>query len=309
MSLDLARLVGRSPNIVAAVGVTERDLARFAAVALAMTTSCSVLRFFDGSEPPPPSAEAAVVGRQAAKSRNPCLTAALESVEIDPRQPRNYRLAKARFDEGVALQSQGLHAEALERFQKAVGEDPTFGLAHLEAALSHLYTDNAHEALLKHLSAAIVLMPRNPRAQLQFAQLQKELGAPKLAEQHFGCAVELNPTLAPAHESLARLLLNEGRVAEAERRARVAVRLAPMKTTYRVLLADILTRRQQWTEAGAEVELAAQQVGRSAALYRRAAQLFAKGGAYTDADRLRAVADRIDPPPERRKLRPLLRRR
>ena len=239
----------------------------------------------------------------------PCVSEPLRTARIDRSQPRDFGRAKTAFDRGLTLQERGEHAEALVAFKKAVGADPTFGLAHLEAALSHLYTDNAHDALLSHLSAAVVLMPRNPRAQLQYARLQRELGESRLAETHFDCAVQISPALAPAHESLARLLLTQGRVEEAEQRARAAVGLQPTETTYRVLLADILTRREQWNEAGKEVELAARQVGRSAALFRRAAQLFARAGAEQDAQRMRAMADEIDPPPAKRRLRPLRRRR
>lgn len=234
-----------------------------------------------------------------------CQRAAVREVRIDQDRPRDFRRAKASFDRGLAHQKAGRPAEALAEFNRAIAADATFGLAHLEAAVSHLYTDNDRDELSAHLSAAVVLLPRNPRAQLQYARFQREVGNLDLAERHLGCALALAPTHAPTHEALARLLLVQDRAADAEARARSAVALAPTKTTYRVLLADILTRRQRFMEAGVEVEQAAKQVGRSAALYRRAAGLYAQGGATTDAARLRRIADKLDPPRQRRRLRPL----
>ena len=93
---------------------------------------------------------------------NPCLSAPMRAFAVDRSQPRDYRRARSVFDRGIALQHEGRHAEALALFNRAVTIDGTFGLAHLEAAVSHLYTDNAQDALRKHLSAAVVLLPPQP---------------------------------------------------------------------------------------------------------------------------------------------------
>ena len=304
MSLDHAGGVGRSPHTVGQIeGTSTPRVLWLAAVVITLVPACGWFDWLWSTKEAGPTRTP-----MAADPNDPCVAAAIKAAQIDREGPRDFREAKLAFDRGIGLQQNGRHAEALVEFRNAVAADPTFGLAYLEAAFSHLYTDNAPDALSRYLSSAVILLPKNPRAQLQFARFQREVGDAKLAERHFGCALAAAPQWATAHESLARLYLTQGRIDEAETRARSAVTLAPDETTYRVLLADVLSAREMWMEAGAEVERAAQQIGRSAALYRRAADLYARAGANGDADRLRAVADEIDPPPERRRLRPLRKR-
>ena len=288
------------------VGRISKRHRNFAGTWVLATTAATACGWLAGSRPnaAPPPGQARLP-----QPSNPCVSAPLKTAKIPNSAARDFRQAKRAFDRGLRRQEEGRHAEALEEFQRAVTADPTFGLAHLEAAVSHMYTDNAENKMLRHLSAAVVLLPKNPRAHLRYGQFQKEHGAMDLAERHLDCALDLAPELADAHEAMARLFLQQDRTAEAERRARSAVALAPTETTYRVLLADILSRRDRFKEAGVEVEQAARQVGRSAALFRKAAALYAQGGADDEAQRMRAAADKLDPPPTPRKYRPLRRRR
>lgn len=240
---------------------------------------------------------------------DPCTRSPRRWAQLDPGAPRRFSVAKPAFERGLALQQDGRHREARSAFKEAVSADPTFGLAHLEAGISHLFTDNAKGPMTTHLAAAVLLLPQNPRAHFRFAQVQQETGAPGVAEVHYRCALGLAPNYAPAHEALARLLLTRARLDDAEHHARTATALAPSEVTYRVLLAEVLTRKKRWLEAAVEVERAARQVSRSAALFRRAGDLYAEGGSDAQAARMRSQADILDPPPTRRTLRPLRRRR
>lgn len=226
-----------------------------------------------------------------------------------PDGPRDFFAAHEAFQWGTKHADESRPQAALEAFTRALAADPGFGLAHLGKAEAHLLTDNDTAAIRAHLATALVLLPDNPRAHLAYAGASAEAGAAEAAETHWGCALELKPGLSEAHAARARFRLNAGRAAEAEVDARAA--LAPDPTAYRLqlLLAEALEAQDRPRPAAEAVEAAAVTVSRSAALFRRAARLYAKAGAEADAARMTARADTLDPPAPARDLRPLKKRK
>lgn len=223
----------------------------------------------------------------------------------DPNAARKFLVAHEAFSTGETAAEAGDYATARSHFEAAVGADPQFGLGHLALAEAMLFTDHTPDQRQRHLAAAVVLLPDNPRAHLLFAGASAEIEAHEVAERHWRCALKLKPSLVEAHAELARHYLAHGQAPKAEKEARAALALEGDKYGHFVLLGRALEAQGRSKAAGAALEQAAEKVGRSAALYRQAARLYENGNAEDDAARMRAVADRLDPPSRPRDLRPL----
>lgn len=203
----------------------------------------------------------------------------------------------------------GDHTLAQQAYYRALEADPFLGLAWLEAAEVRLYTDNDVQERLRLLRQALVLLPQNPRAHQRIAETYDELADAERAEGHWRCALELRPDLLDARKRLAAQLAARGRHEEALQELERAVADAPRDLEVLLLLAEALESAGRTLDAAKVMETAAKQAERSASLYRRAAALFETAGNVVAAKRLRATADRLDPPPPERNLRPLPRSR
>lgn len=234
-----------------------------------------------------------------------CLAEPRAHADLAPGRPRSFLAAHEAFSEGQSAQAAGDMEAARAAFERAVTADPTHGLARIALAEAHWRTDNDAEAIRAHLAAAVLLLPENPRAHLRFADASAELGDLDAAVTHWRCALTLKPGLPAAHVALARHLLGAENPEEAEAHVRAALAEEPSDYRHHVLLAQALEGQARLDAAAAATARAAELVGRSAPLYRRAASLFDRAGAPERADRMRALADEIDPPRERRDLRPL----
>jgi tetratricopeptide (TPR) repeat protein len=206
---------------------------------------------------------------------------------------------------GLELMKTTEHPAAAAAFARAITADPFLGLAYLEGAETHLYTDNDAQEIKRLLVRALELLPANPRAHLRFGEVLHELGDNKLAEAHWRCALELRGDLIDARRQLGALLLATGRVEEAVRELQVAAEQEPDELQTQVVLANALEASGKTLDAAKAVEGAARIAGKSAALYRRAGQLYEVAGSFVAAKRVRALADRLDPPKKERQLRPL----
>ena len=118
--------------------------------------------------------------------------------------------------------------------------DPMHGLAQLELAKAHLYTDNDHHAMYRALGTAVQLLPTNPRAHTQYAQLAADSGASDVAIQHWRCALLLKPSLADARYAIARQYLARGKPALAEEEIRSALRSDESNAQAHVLLLSLI---------------------------------------------------------------------
>ncbi len=220
----------------------------------------------------------------------------------------NHKAAAQEFRRGLALAKEGDHIDAIAAFTTALRLDPRYGIAHLSKAESHLYTDNDQSKIGTHLERAVHLLPGNPRARLLYGDHTLELGDQATAERQWRCALELKPGFTDAHLRLARTFFEASNYHASEQELRRALKTAPEHAQVHVLLADVLIATGRTLDAAKHVESAARIVARSAALYRRAADLFAAAG-DAKSKPLRAIADQLDPPPAKRKMRDLRPRR
>lgn len=234
-----------------------------------------------------------------------CLVHPQRFAQLDLSQPRSFLRAHEAFARGRERMEAQEMAEAQAEFEQAVKADPSHGLARIALAETHWLTDNDVQVIRRHLAAAVVLLPENPRAHLRFADVSAELNDSEVAIQHYECALALSPGLARAHAQLGAQLMRAGRLAEAEEQLRAALKIEPEEYRHRIVLSQILEAEARPKDAAAEVERAAKLVKTSAALFRRAARLYDAAPAPADADRMRAAADALDPPAEARELRPL----
>jgi Tfp pilus assembly protein PilF len=255
-------------------------------------------------------------GARAILAANPGMNAACAAAfdairpppPLPPGRPRDTRRAEEEFARGVALSEQGDQTSARDAYDNAIAADPYHGLAYLGKAESHLYTDNDQVAIRSLLERAVELLPENPRVHLRFGEFFAEAGSKPLAEAEWRCAIELRKDLLEARLHLARLIFENGDPATAEHELRDAVAIAPADVQAHVLLGDVLEAEKKIIDAAKEIESAAQLAAKSAALYRRASTLYTAGGNLIAAKRTKKEADKLDPPPKIRKLRPLLKR-
>lgn len=117
---------------------------------------------------------------------------------------------------GTAYAQAGKTDEAIAALEEGVAAHP--GDASLQHALGRLLLSQgkAREAL-PHLEAAAQSKPDAADIQLDLGRARETLGELDLAEASFRKAVRLSPNLPRGHYALGRLLLREGKKAEAER--------------------------------------------------------------------------------------------
>jgi tetratricopeptide (TPR) repeat protein len=220
-------------------------------------------------------------------------------------KPRQSGLSYERLKEGVQLQQQGRHLDAVSAFESALSADLENGLAYLHLAESQVLLDEPPAVILAGLEKAVGLLPDNPRAHHHYAEALAQSGELQVAARHWRRALELRPDVAEARLGLAQVLEASKDLEGARTQLEAAATLDPGNVVIHVRLANVLEQLSNYRDAGDHAREAAQLSGASAPLYRRAADLFEKAEDRAEAQRLRAAADRIDPPPKQRKLREL----
>jgi tetratricopeptide (TPR) repeat protein len=266
---------------------------RIAELGLVWAASCA-------SGPPP------VEAAPAAPRTTECTEyPARQAQRPSPAGPRDFRAAQAAFTSGLALLEAERFDEATEVLARAVEADPTHALAHLAKAEAHLYGDGETDRMLVHLSQAVLLRPDNPRAHAQLGSVLSSAGESRLARVHLRCALDLRPDLHEARYRLAVIQLEAGAWTQAESTLSELARYQGPDVRNQTLLGRVYERQGRYEEAAAAVERAARLARSNPVLLRRAATLYAQAGLTEQAYRARARADAIDPPPDRRDLRPL----
>jgi predicted Zn-dependent protease len=144
---------------------------------------------------------------------------------------------------------------------------------------------------------------------MRYADLKAEMGEHEVAERHWLCSLAKKPNLNQARLNLARHLVHLGKRGPAEQQLRTLTTLDPNNLSAHVLMSQSLEARGALVEAGIWMERAAQTAGGVASLYRRSARIYEAGGRSSDALRVRTIADKLDPPVEKRSMRPLRKRR
>ena len=210
------------------------------------------------------------------------------------------------YHHGLQAAATGDHQTALQAFAQALATDPDHADAHLAKAKSHLQFDGDTEAIRHHLNQTIIRAPQNAEAQGLFANVLAHANDHEGATAHYRCALHLDPSRELVRVDLAAQLLQRGDFLRAEAELR-QVRAQNLRT--RSLLALALEGQGKLQAAAEVIKTAAEDLQTSPVLYRRAADLFARAQVLDQAEEMRAKADAIDPPPARRKMRPLVKAR
>lgn len=214
---------------------------------------------------------------------------------------RSATTARSALAEAQALADKGDWREAESRFLQALTEDPSLGLAHLGLAESLGYLGEDPERRRRHLGAAVLDLPNNPRAQEGFAFALEAAGDRAGALRQLRCALARKPTATDARHHAARLALSLEGPDEAQ--ALLDPLLDAPGPQHLLLAAEIRIAKQDASGAADAVERAAR-LAKSAPLFRRAAEAWARADAPDRERAAREEAERLDPAPTR-DLRPL----
>lgn len=206
--------------------------------------------------------------------------------------------------EGRALAGQGLHGEALSRFEEARKIAPSLGIAHLEAALSAQYMGASSVEVAQRLDEAVARMPSNPRAQYQRAALAEAGGDDETAIAGYRLALSLREDTMEVWMALARSLLRKGAVAEAREAYARAVSIEPDNTGAQLGLAESAERTGDLALAERALLAARRMLPESVTLQRQLIAFFERTGQLHKAQAARAAMERTKPRDQRR-LRPL----
>lgn len=194
---------------------------------------------------------------------------------------------------------------ALVALDKAILADPEHVLARLSAVELRLSLGEELERAARDLAPALKLAPDNSRAHLLAGQLAQQLGDAPRAGEHLSRAAKLKPDWDEPHFELADVWARLGRTDDAIAAGTRARQLSPDRLEVTMRLVDLLAGAGRPADAARELETAATRIGRSAPLFRKAAQLFEEAALPVDATRLRRIADTIDPPPVAKRTREL----
>lgn len=194
---------------------------------------------------------------------------------------------------------------ALAELDRAIAADPEHALARVHAAELRLELSEELPHADADLARAMVLLPDSPRAHLRAGQVAHALSDDTRAEKLLTRAATLKPDWADPQIALIDVLVRLGRAADAVGAATRARELAPERLDVATRLADTLSAAGRPADAAREMEVTAARFGRAAPLYRRAATLWDEAGSAADAARVRALADKLDPPPKPKKKRAL----
>jgi tetratricopeptide (TPR) repeat protein len=161
--------------------------------------------------------------------------------------------ARAQLNLGVELQHQGREAEAIARFERAVGVRPDYVAAHYSWGATLLAQGRVYEAI-ERLETALMFGPGHADAQLALGNALVQAGRAAEALSHFETSLELKPA-ADAHYNLAVVLAGLDRGAEAEKHLRQALRLDPGLLPARRRLGMVLAQSGRLEEAAGEFSM------------------------------------------------------
>lgn len=143
-----------------------------------------------------------------------------QALAIDPKMPGAY------LNLGIALRSQGKFAEACQSFKRATG----LRAAYSEAmdALAHAYIAlNDLPAAVQALSEIIAIWPNKAEIHSNLGSVYQAMGRPQDAIAAYEAALNINPRLGVALNSLGSAYLGQGNFEQAERCFRDCLATAP----------------------------------------------------------------------------------
>lgn len=105
------------------------------------------------------------------------------------------------FDQGDMLFEQGLYAEAIEEYQKAIKRKPDWASAHNNLGLAYS-KDNQQDLAIQEYNEAIRLDPNLGEAHYNLASLYYDRRSFNQAISSFKKALSINPNMPEAHYNL-----------------------------------------------------------------------------------------------------------
>lgn len=206
------------------------------------------------------------------------------------------------LDQALALEQQGDDAHAASTLDAVLSQQPTYGLAHLEAGRLALKRDDLGRARLE-LEIATALLPENPRAQFFFGMMEEESGKGPEAVAALERAVALRPDFVEARLRLGTLYLSQGDALHAEAHYQAVAKVDPSQVGARLQLARALELEGRVGDAEQTLtELRAEQPA-SPLVIRNLADFYERSGRPELA---RSVRGQLDGPSKRhlRSLKP-----
>jgi tetratricopeptide (TPR) repeat protein len=114
---------------------------------------------------------------------------------------------------GAALEALGHYEEAAQHYQEGMRLAPNDAMLHGQLG-NLLMRQGAFDLANTHLELSADLFPDRPTTRVNLAALKLKLGEWDAAEREAGAAISLRPESAPAHASLGRALLQQGKLKE-----------------------------------------------------------------------------------------------
>ena len=166
---------------------------------------------------------------------------------IDVPAAEFYRL----FDNALALESSGKHAEAVAEWRKAVPMDPDNPKARTDLGIALLGT-GAREEALAEFRKAVQLKPDFIQARNNLGAALVQLGRPEEAAAELRAILERDPTFVEARINLGEALLETGKLDEAVAHFEKVLAVNPGSARVRDYLGQALARQGKPDAASAQ---------------------------------------------------------
>jgi arylsulfatase A-like enzyme/tetratricopeptide (TPR) repeat protein len=160
--------------------------------------------------------------------------------------PKDRIAAYEDFKRGLSLRLAGRQAEAADQLRKVVQANADMGDAWEMLGVTLLEMDHKAEAI-KALDRTIALDPTRPEPHLALAKLYALDGRRDLAVPHAEAAAAREP--GKAYETLAQIMLDEGRLDRAAENARRSLEADPQRVMSHFVLGVIAQKAGRYEEA------------------------------------------------------------
>jgi tetratricopeptide (TPR) repeat protein len=174
--------------------------------------------------------------------------------QIEEQQKRSKFSAeiKAFFENGVKLSDQGMYAEAIVEYNKALEKIPDLTVVIARVAEAYLKLDKNEEALANY-KKAIELDPKNPSLYTNMGVALSKTGKTAESQEAFKKAAALNPAAAAQNfYNLGVTMVNSGNAAEAAEAFKQSIAADPNFAESYLQLGMALSGKQETIPAAIE---------------------------------------------------------
>jgi tetratricopeptide (TPR) repeat protein len=183
--------------------------------------------------------------------------------------------AASHLERGVALEQVGRLQDAIAETEEALRLDPTLVQAHVNLIILYGRVGDREKAK-EHYQAAVKLNPNQfPDAYYNYGVLLIQEGKLDEAEKAFRQALEVRPSYADAHNNLGNLLERQGKFPEAIAEYKKAIESQPDFRQPHFNLGRILVNQQQYQEGIQHLQQTLTPIDENTPTY-----LYALGAAY-----------------------------